>query len=280
MSIATTTALAIGGLAIGAAGGIAAGVGASGQADAANNAANLQASAADKSIAEQRREFDINQRNQAPFLATGQDAARQLREGLQPGGSLVEPWKNSFTAPTAATEQNDPGYQFRLQQGQQMLENSAASRGSLLDGNTAMAEQQYGQDYASNEYSKVYERALGQYQQQYNIFQNNQANLFNRLSAASGGGQIAANQLGQLGQTSAANIGSINMNSAERIGQQMNNAAAARASGYVGGFNSIGSALNGVTQAQMLQQLLGNQNPTYKPVNISQQDQTLQTVGP
>jgi hypothetical protein len=58
---------------------------------------------------------------------------------------------SQFQAPTAATEQNDPGFQFRLQQGQQALERSAAAKGGLLTGGTAQAEQQFGQDYASNE---------------------------------------------------------------------------------------------------------------------------------
>ena len=235
------------------------------QADAANNAANLQAQQAANSLAEQKREYDIQQKNEAPFLATGQDASRQLQAGLQPGGSLVQPWTNSFTAPTNVTEQNDPGYQFRLQQGQQMLENSAASRGSLLSGNTATAEQQYGQDYASNEYSNVYNRALTEYQNKYNIFQNNQANQFNRLSTAAGGGQVAAGQLGQQGQAAASNIANINMASGQQIGQQMNNAAAARASGYVGAANSLNSGISTLGQVQMLKSLQAStpQNNTW-----------------
>jgi hypothetical protein len=241
--------------------GAAASISASGtQSNAANNAANLQAQSAAAATAEQQREFNVQQTNEAPFLATGQNAAQQLETGLQPGGSLVQPWTNTFTAPTAATEQNDPGYQFRLQQGQQALENSASASGGLLNGNTAVAEQQYGQNYASNEYSNVYNRALTQYQQQYNIFQNNQANQFNRLSAASGGGQVAAGQLGQQGQAAAQNIGNIATTSGAQIGQQMNNAAAARASGYVGVANAASSGANSVGQGLMLQSLLNNQN--------------------
>src|ERR1039458_1492341 len=44
--------------------------------------------------------LNVQQTNEAPFLATGQNAAQQLETGLQPGGSLVQPWTNTFTAPT------------------------------------------------------------------------------------------------------------------------------------------------------------------------------------
>lgn len=260
MGIGTTIGVIGGGLASAGIGAAASSSAANAQAGAANNAANLQASEADKATAEQQREFNIQQGNEAPFLATGQDAAKQLEAGLQPGGSLVQPWTNTFAPPTAATEQNDPGYQFRLQQGQQALENSASARGGLLSGNTAVAEQQYGQDYSSNEYSNVYNRALQQYQQNYNIFQNNQANQFNRLSAASGGGQVAAGQLGQQGQAAAQNIGNIALTSGAQIGNQINNAAAARASGYIGSSNAITGGINNIGQSLMLQSLLNNQN--------------------
>ena len=49
-------------------------------------------------------------------------------------GSLITPYGQNFTSPTDVTEANDPGYQFRLSQGQKALENSAAARGGLLSG--------------------------------------------------------------------------------------------------------------------------------------------------
>lgn len=58
----------------------------------------------------------------------------------------------------------DPGYQFRTQQGLQALEGSAASRGQALSGATLKALQEYGQAAASDEYSRAYNRALGEYQ--------------------------------------------------------------------------------------------------------------------
>lgn len=251
-----TTALGIGAIVSGVAGAGASIAGASAQAGAAKSAAQLQYEEQQSSLAEQRREFGIQQGNEAPFLEAGQASARQLEADLAPGGSLTKQWDQPFVAPTAATEQNDPGYQFRLQQGQQALENSAAARGGVLSTGTAKDLTKFGQDYASNEYSNVYARAVQQYQQAYNIFQQGQANTFNRLSATAGGGQVAAGQLGQEGQAAASNIGNINMTAGAQIGQSYNNAAAATASGYAGAANAFGGGVSNLTGLLTLQQLL------------------------
>lgn len=175
-------------------------------------------------------------------------------------GSLRQPWDQKFEAPGADFTQ-DPGYQFRLAEGQKILERSAAARGNLLTGGTAKALNRYGQDFASNEYGNVYNRALGEYKQNYNIFQGNQANQFNRLAALAGVGQVSANQLGAAGSDAARGVSSINFNAAQGIGNAMQNAAAARASGYVGGANAWGGALSniggGLSQYLLLSQILG-----------------------
>jgi hypothetical protein len=186
-----------------------------------------------------------------------------LLGGTPTQGGLLQGWNQQFQAPTAATEQNDPGYQFRLQQGLQALENSAAAQGGLLSGNTGQALEGYAQNYASGEYNNVYNRALQQYQQNYNIFQQNQNNQFNRLAALSGIGQTAAGQLNSAGQGAAGNVGNILLNSGQQIGNAIQNAGAATASGYIGGANAITGGLSGATgalgQNLLLSSLLGNQ---------------------
>ena len=72
-----------------------------------------------------------------------------------------------FARPTYEQAQQDPGYQFRLQQGQQALENSAAARGMLRTGGTMKGLMDYNQAAASQEYDKAYGRALGEYQMGY-----------------------------------------------------------------------------------------------------------------
>ena len=68
-----------------------------------------------------------------------------------------------FTMPTAADMAADPGYQFRLQQGQQALERSGAARGVTRTGGTLKDILDYGQRAASQEYGNVYNRMAGQY---------------------------------------------------------------------------------------------------------------------
>lgn len=155
-------------------------------------------------------------------------------------GSLAQSWTQAFQAPDNLTEQNDPGFQARMKMGTDALQNSAAARGNLLTGGTAKALTNYGQDYGSSEYGNVYNRALGQYQQNYNIFQNNQSNLFNRLSALAGGGQVAASNIsggalqayGQAAQQSG------------QAADALQNAAYQRGSGYVNTGNAITGGLN------------------------------------
>jgi hypothetical protein len=77
-----------------------------------------------------------------------------------------------FQAPTSLNEQNDPGYLARMQLGQTALEQSAAAKGSVLSGGFQKALNQYASDYASNEYSSVYNRALSTQQQNVNQAQD------------------------------------------------------------------------------------------------------------
>jgi hypothetical protein len=187
---------------------------------------------------------------QAPILNPSQISALQSGAGssthsvpmsslvnpnIGPAGSLAQP----FVAPTGLTEQNDPGYQERLQLGTDAIQRSAAASGGVLTGGTARALDQFGQDYASNEYGNVYNRA-------FNTFESNQTNLYNRLAAMSGLGQQTASTAGALGNQSTNSIASILMNLGAMQGQGINNAAAARGSGYVGSANAWSGALGGL----------------------------------
>lgn len=87
-----------------------------------------------------------------PFADTGLQAQQQLSqrltEGFQPG-DLTQ----------------DPGYQFRLQQGQQALERSLAAQGLGQSGAALKAAQEYGQGLADQTYNDAYQRYLAQNQQ-------------------------------------------------------------------------------------------------------------------
>ena len=88
--------------------------------------------------------------------------------------------------------QQDPGYAFRLSEGQKVLERNAAARGGLISGGALRAATRYGQDMGSQEYANAFKR--------YNIERENQLNPLGSLmtsgqNAAAGQG-TAAGQYG------------------------------------------------------------------------------------
>jgi hypothetical protein len=142
-----------------------------------------------------------------------------LASVMAPG--LMQPWTTPFDAPTL-NDTNDPGYLARMDLGEQAIQRSQAAKGTLRTGGALKDLTQFGQDYGSNEYDKVYNRALGQYTQAYNIFGNNQANQYNRLSDVAKIGSSSAGLSGQLGSqfgTSAGGLitGSGDVNAARDI---------------------------------------------------------------
>jgi hypothetical protein len=184
--------------------------------------------------------------------AAGQAADLQ-REQFERQIELQEPWRRAginalgrlgtgFTGQVDLTQ--DPGYAFRLEQGQKALDRSAAARGGLISGNTGGALQQFGQGLASQEYQNAYNRALTQY---------------NTTAALAGIGQTATNQLGAAGQ-----------NYASGMGEALGAGGQARASGYMGAANAIGGGIGqymGYQQNQatnsLLNQVLANRGGGY-----------------
>lgn len=79
--------------------------------------------------------------------------------------------------------QADPGYKWRLQQGLNAVQNTAAARGSGLSGATLAAMQKYVQGFASNEYQNAWNRNYRQNEQGFNqnLLQNEfSADVFNK----------------------------------------------------------------------------------------------------
>lgn len=262
-----TTALVAGGLA--AAGGIggaaisahAAGKAASTQATAAEQAQQLQAKEAQDSLDFQKQEWNTQQQNLAPWLEAGKGGLSQLQTLMGLGGNPNAPGYGSlnqpFTPPTAEEAKNYPGYQFGQEQGQEAINNSAAAKGNLVSGNTLEALNKFGQNYAQNDYTNAYN-------QSFNTFETNQSNTYNRLAALSGLGQSTASTLGQQGQSAANNVSNTFLTSGAQQGQDIQNAAAATASGYVGGANAWSGALSGgsnnLMNLYLLKQMYGGAN--------------------
>jgi hypothetical protein len=223
---------------------------ASTQAAAATQAQNLQATEAQNALDFQKQQYNTSQSQEAPYLAAGNSALNSLQYGLGTGGtangsgvgqgSLLTPYSQTFSAPTGLTEQNDPGYEARLQLGQDAIQRSAAARGGVVTGGTAQSLNNEAQDYASNEYGNVYNRALNTFNTNYNAYNTNQTNQYNKLAALTGAGQTTATNLANQGQSAANATSNIDLTTGAQQGQDIQNAGAAKYnSGLSGASNSL-----------------------------------------
>lgn len=98
----------------------------------------------------------------------------------------------------------DPGYAFRLQQGQQALQKSALARGGLLGGGTLKSLTNYAQGLASTEYQNAYNRALSTFganqDAQRQAWLENYQNRGQQMGALGTLSQLGYGAAGQAGQ--------------------------------------------------------------------------------
>lgn len=88
--------------------------------------------------------------NLTPYLTAGQKGVQGLSDYAASKPSF------SFTPGDLA---NDPGYQFQLKQGQEAIQNSAASKGLLSSGNTLKDLTTFGTGLAGTYYNDAFSRA-------------------------------------------------------------------------------------------------------------------------
>lgn len=198
-------------------------------AGAASQAGNAQAAASNRAADLQYKQYQDTVARQKPFYDVGVNALPELVAA------------SKYTPFGMDQFQADPGYAFRLSEGQKALERSAAARGGLLSGGTGKALERFGQDYGSQEYTNAFNR-----------YQAERQARLGPLQSLTGMGQTTAQQIGAAGQTMAGNVGN-----------EMTNSAAARASGYVGGANALTGGLSqylNYTNSQNLTNALANRN--------------------
>ena len=222
--------------------------------DAASTAARASGEASAASIAEQRRQYDQNRADYAPYLAAGTGAVNRLGAGVGYGGEFGSTRPFDFQYDQNA----DPGTAFRMSEGIKALDRSAASRGGLLSGATLKGVQRYGQDLGSQEYNNAFNR----YVTGFNANTGERNALYNRLAGVAGTGQTATGQIGAQGTNMASNIGNLNMTSAANTGNAAMAAAGIRNSAYGGATNVLGRMYG--------QQFAGGYgNSGYKPLTGS-----------
>jgi hypothetical protein len=212
---------------------------------AANKAADAQVSATEAATAEQRRQYDQTRSDQMPFYNTGvggnqqlayllginQNPYKQTNNGVE---ATIDPYANvnkgigdfgSLSRTFSMQDyQQDPGYQFRLEEGLKALDRANSAKGRLNSGAAIKGITDYAQGMASQEYNNAYNR-----------YNTNQTNLYNRFAGISGTGQNSANMLANVGQ-----------NTANNISENMIGAGNARAAGAVGAANAWSTGLNNI----------------------------------
>jgi hypothetical protein len=204
-------------------------VGGAMSASAARKAGNLQADAANRATDIQSQQYDRTQELNEPYRQAGIGALNKLITA------------SDYTPFGMDQFQADPGYAFRLEEGQKAIERSAAARGMQLSGSTLKGLNKYAQGTASQEYNNAFNR-----------YQAERSALLNPLQTLAGIGQSATSQVGAAGQ-----------NYANAASDLTTSGAAARASGYVGSSNALNQAIGGVGNAYMSNRFMPSRSSSY-----------------
>ena len=182
---------------------------------------------------------------QQPYAGAGAQGLEKYRMGVQQGAQAYNPYQASTFQGVNMSE--DPGVQYRMQESNKALDESAAAKGGLFSGWQQKALQENAQNLASQEYNNAYNRQYGQFKdtedanrQQYNLDRDysqklQEFNMNNALNLANIG-QNATNTMG-------ANIGNANAQNMN-LYEALAGAKAAKARGMWG---SVGDAITGGT---------------------------------
>lgn len=176
---------------------------------AAKSAAGTQAAAADRAAGLQNEQYYQTREDQMPWMEAGKRALTKLEGAVD------------YTPFGMKQFQEDPGYAFRLKEGQKALDAQAAARGGLISGNALRAAVGYGQEMGSQEYTNAFNR-----------YQQERAAKLQPLQSLAG-----------VGQTTAANLGAAGAANAGAVGNYLTSGAAARAAGTVGAANAYTSGM-------------------------------------
>ena len=190
--------------------------------EASKSAAQTQANAANNATAQQQNALNQQIALNKPFYDVGVAA----NQGLST--------QTPYTPAAFNYNQNtDPGTQFRLTQGLNAMNATAAARGGLISGNALKAGQDYGQAAGSQEYQNAFNRYLASNAQNLQAYNTNTANQQFLANQGQSSANNTANSIGNFGNSAASNtIGAGNALAAGQVGS---------ANAYTGGAsNAIG----------------------------------------
>jgi hypothetical protein len=207
--------------------------------NAAGNAASTESNAAKQAQALEQQNQQQAQTAQQTALTNTTNAEQPYQTlGSTSANNLTNLLSTGFQAPTLQQAEQTPGYAFNLSQGTQAIDQNAAANGTLMSGNTGKALEQFGQGLATTTYQQAYQNALNSYMANYQTLQGG------TNTGLSSTGQLANANLGVAG-----NLANIDLTGGQQQAQQINNAAAARASGYLGQAGALSNMFGGLAGA-------------------------------
>ena len=223
------------------------------QAKAANNAADAQLTAT-RETNDMLRDFrseDVSRFD--PFYQAGTKALGQYTN------ALADPFQNREFR---FNMKMDPGYQFRMGEGQRAVESSAASRHGLGSGAAMKALNRYGQNFASNEFANAFNRQYGMFNDRFNRDYGMYNDRLNRLGQLAASGQNAAGMQASASQNYGGQLGANTMQGGQAAAQGFANAGNANAAGTVGMANAFTGGINNALGAWQYQNMMNAFQPT------------------
>lgn len=191
--------------------------------------------------------FGPNAKDRA--ISAQQNATNQMtdvfKETRDAQMEQIEPWRQAGEdalkkiAGGQIDVTQDPGYQFRMNEGMKAINAAGAARGLGNSGATLKALARYGQDYGSQEYGKAYDRLAG---------------------LASGGYGAASQQAGYEGAYG------------QNLGQALGNMGQARAGAEISQSNMMGNLLGqglGFMAGGAFGNMFGGSAPAAVPGQVS-----------
>jgi hypothetical protein len=161
-----------------------------------------------------------------------QDAAQSTQAAqYSPYDDMTRYYPSSVQGPPSVDTfqlSQDPGYQFRLQQGEESINRANAASGGFFSGGRMMGLTDFSQGLASQEYGAAYARKQAEY-----------SDRMNRLASMAGIGQTATNTVSAAAQSMGQNIGAMGASAASQAAQYS-------AAGTMGAYQSWGNAASSI----------------------------------
>ena len=167
----------------------------------------------------------------------------------------------------------DPGYAFRLNEGSNALQNSAAARGGLLSGATLKGISNYAQNAASGEFNNAYNRFAGDRSFNYGVDSADRQFDYNAAQDDRNFGYNAQRDDRNFNQQSLRDLMGYGMQGtggqadtarllATLLGQNALSMGQTQGAGTMGGSNAISGAISQILQQLLSQSAMNRYSPT------------------